>query len=98
MCVTHDNRLVYCTAALAIVYDPKTRRQSYFEAHTDDVSCVCLHPRGKLACTGQVASAVANSSPWLAVWDVDTLALQQTVGYVPDESKKDGSYLLPPLP
>jgi WD40 repeat protein len=96
--VTHDNRLVYCTAALAIVYDPKTRRQSYFEAHTDDVSCVCLHPRGKLACTGQVASAVANSSPWLAVWDVDTLALQQTVGYVADESKKDGSYLLPPLP
>ena len=52
---------------------------------------MCLHPHGKLACTGQVASAVAHSSPWLAVWDVDTLELQQTVGYVPDEAKKDGS-------
>ena len=38
-----------------------------------------------------MASAVAHSSPWLAVWDVDTLELQQTVGYVPDEAKKDGS-------
>ena len=78
--MTHDQRLVYCTAALAIVYEPTTGRQWYFESHTDDVSCVCLHPRGKLACTGQVASAVAHSSPWLAVWDVDTLELQQTVG------------------
>ena len=91
LCVLADGRLLYCTAALAIVYDPRSAAQSYFEAHDDDISCVALHPGGQLAVTGQVASAVANTHPWLAVWDVNTRKqVCGRIGEVFDETKKDG--------
>ena len=94
VCALADGRLLYCTAALAIVYDPRSASQSYFEAHNDDISCVAVgqHQGKQLAVTGQVASAVAGTHPWLAVWDVNTCQqVCDPIGFVPDESKKDGS-------
>jgi len=79
-------RVLYCAAALAIVYDPATAAQSCFEGHDDDITCVALHPGGKLAVTGQCASAFSGTAPWLAVWDVETKADVSRVGWVPDET------------
>lgn len=40
------------------------------KAHDDDITCVALHPSGRLAVTGQCASAYSGTAPWLAVWEV----------------------------
>lgn len=80
-----EGKILYCTAALAMVYDPAAAEQSYFEGHDDDITCVALHPSGKLAVTGQCASAFSGTAPWLAVWDIESKAEVSRVGWVPDE-------------
>ena len=44
--------------------------------------CVTMHPGGKLAATGQGASAFAGTAPWLAVWDIKTKQEVARVGCV----------------
>ncbi|TYZ57872.1 hypothetical protein PybrP1_010272 [[Pythium] brassicae (nom. inval.)] len=57
--------IVYPAAAACVVLDTKTMKQRHLLAHTDDVLCVCLHPKLPLAASGEL-----GRRPKLLVWDL----------------------------
>jgi microtubule-associated protein-like 6 len=65
---TRDGSIVYCIAALGVVYDPKSHTQKFFTGHDDDVMCVAYHAGRNLVATGQV-----GKKPKLCVWDASTM-------------------------
>lgn len=58
-----QSALVYTAAALGIVHDLSTNRQSFFSGHTDDVTCLTLSHCRQLAATGE-----AGRAPVIHVW------------------------------
>lgn len=56
---------VYATAALGVVHRLDTNTQSYFNAHSDDISCIALSPDGAYVATGQIGKI-----PECYVWSV----------------------------
>lgn len=46
--------IVYPTAALAIIYDLKSREQSFYQGHICEITCLELHPSGNVIATADV--------------------------------------------
>ena len=57
--------MLYSSASLGVVHDLPSGQQSFFEGHTDDISCLCLAP-GAL---GLVGSGQVGKRPFLCLWD-----------------------------
>lgn len=51
---TQSNEIVFHTAALGIVYSPKTHEQRFYFGHDDDVLCLTIHDDQDFVATGQV--------------------------------------------
>ena len=93
---TASGKVAYYMAATGVVMDPVTRSQSFFVGHTDDITCMAMHPDGNLLATGQ-----CGVEPHLCVWE-DTAqpssgnlcTLRAVVGsYLPKLSKYSNSYM-----
>lgn len=56
---------VYATAALGVVHRLDSNTQSYFNAHSDDISCIALSPDGAYVATGQI-----GKYPECYIWSV----------------------------
>lgn len=56
---------VYATAALGVVHRLDNNTQTYFNVHTDDISCLALSPDGNYAATGQI-----GKHPECYIWSV----------------------------
>ena len=63
---SNGQKLVYQSAALAIIHDIGSNTQTFFDLHKDDVSCVALSRCGGLAATGAVGRA-----PSILIWKTD---------------------------
>ena len=81
---TADGEVVFHAAGAGIVYNPLTRRQSFYLEHNDDIICLALsnNPKLKHVCaTGQIG----KNAP-VHIWDLSnkqTLSILQghhTVG------------------
>lgn len=74
--LAYDTRghLVFPAAALAVVMDPSTRKQRFFDMHTDDVLCLAMHPSGDVCATAQVG----DRSP-IHVWRTADCARVATI-------------------
>ena len=74
--LAYDNRgqLVFPAAALGVVMDPKTRKQKFFDLHTDDVLALAMHPTGAVVATSQVG----DGSP-IHVWRTADCARVATI-------------------
>jgi len=59
-----DRLIVYYTAALGVVYCPKTRQQSFYMGHSDAITCIALHPGNQIVATGDVRSNIH-------IWNMD---------------------------
>jgi microtubule-associated protein-like 6 len=70
---TADGRVVYPAAALGIVLDPRTRQQSFYRQHDDDVVSLAIHPQRKIVATGQMAHIGKSKAIEIFVWDCTTL-------------------------
>lgn len=60
MACNKHGHLVYHVAAIGIVYDSSAHNQQFFLGHNDDVLCLCLHPDGLKAASGQVCPMSPN--------------------------------------
>ena len=47
---------------LAVLEDPSTGAQSFYDGHDADIVCVCLHPGGELVASGLVGGATQPRS------------------------------------
>lgn len=70
---TADGRVVYPAAALGIVLDPRTRQQTFYRQHDDDVVSLAIHPQRKIVATGQMAHIGKSKAIEIYVWDCTTL-------------------------
>jgi len=67
---TADGEVVFHAAGAGIVYNPLTRRQSFYLEHNDDIICLTLSNNPKLrhvCATGQIG----KNGP-VHVWDLST--------------------------
>ena len=75
--VLEKGELVYYVGAVAVVYNRMDEKQRHYRGHTEDISCMDLHPLGELMVSGQVGGNSAEAGAHLRVWNVfsmDTLA------------------------
>ncbi|XP_072318016.1 echinoderm microtubule-associated protein-like 6, partial [Eucyclogobius newberryi] len=56
--------LVYFTAAVGVVYNPRDHAQRFYHGHSDDIISLTLHPDRVLVASGQV-----GPEPFICVWD-----------------------------
>ena len=49
----NENRIIFPSAALVVVMDTRDSKQGFFTGHTDDVSCMAVHPDRTIAASGQ---------------------------------------------
>jgi hypothetical protein len=49
-----NHRIIYPAASLGVIHDLTSNTQSYFEGHTDDITCLDVDPSGTYAITGQL--------------------------------------------
>lgn len=62
-------RVAYPAASLGIVYDMQTNEQVFYQGHSEEISCMALHPTGTIIATGDVASNIH-------IWKVSTMTCQ----------------------
>ena len=53
--------------------DPATGEQRCFEGHTSVVTCMAVHPSGRMVATAQAGSATRGTAAYASIWDVVTL-------------------------
>ncbi|RLN68841.1 hypothetical protein BBJ28_00002720 [Nothophytophthora sp. Chile5] len=58
-----NGKVVYHAAALGIIFDKATQRQTFFKNHDDDVVALCAHPNGTT-----FASSQMGKTPKIYVW------------------------------
>lgn len=92
---TANGKIIYNTAGIAVVMDPKTNTQKHFMDHTDDIHSITLHPNGRICATGQI-----GPKPRICIWDIETMECQVlitqplTKGVKHMAFSKDGKYLV----
>ena len=75
--VLEKGELVYYVGAVAVVYNRMDEKQRHYRGHTEDISCMDLHPLGELMVSGQVTGKSVETGAHVRVWNVfsmETLA------------------------
>ena len=72
---THDGRVVFTAAAVAVIQSVSSGAQQFYNNHTDDITCLTVHYKGKIAATGQMGKPC-----YALVWDIDTLETMYRIG------------------
>ena len=59
---------MYHTAAVGIVLNQNHNTQRHFLEHTDDITCLAIHPSLSIVATGEV-----GRFPLITIWDINTM-------------------------
>ena len=79
--VLEKGELVYYVGAVAVVYNRMDERQRHYRGHTEDISCMDLHPLGDTVVSGQGAGQGAEQGPQVHVWNVHSMDTLQVGGH-----------------
>jgi hypothetical protein len=63
-----NTRIIYPAAALVVIMDMATQTQSYFAGHSEDVTCITVHPDRTIAASGQL-----GKDGRVLIWDSSTI-------------------------
>ncbi|GMH84733.1 hypothetical protein TrST_g13224 [Triparma strigata] len=72
---SHDGKVIFTAAAVAVVQDVESGAQRFYNNHCDDITCLTVHYAGKIAATGQMGKPC-----YALVWDVDTCETMYRIG------------------
>ncbi|CAH1772810.1 unnamed protein product [Owenia fusiformis] len=79
--VLRTGELVYYVATVAIVYDKEKETQKHYMEHTEDITCMALHPTQNYVATGQqVGSSATAILPHIRIWDAKSLYTYKEIG------------------
>ncbi|XP_069123387.1 echinoderm microtubule-associated protein-like CG42247 isoform X3 [Argopecten irradians] len=81
MMVYHKTGELVCYMDAAVVFYNKTfDHQRFYLAHTEEVTCMALHPDGRWIATGQKAGSSPEDVAHIRIWDGRTLSTQVILG------------------
>lgn len=63
-----DDKIMFPAAALVVIMDMKSNEQGFFSGHTDEVSCLTVHPDRSVAASGQM-----GKDGRILVWDASLI-------------------------
>ena len=72
---THDGKVLFTAAAVAVIQHVESGAQLFYNNHTDDITCLTIHYAGKIAATGQMGKPC-----YALVWDIDTQETMYRIG------------------
>ena len=78
--VLDKGELVYYVGAVVVVYNRMEERQRHYQGHTEDVTCMELHPGGELMVTGQQEGPGEERRAHCRVWNVFTMETRAVLG------------------
>ena len=67
-----NGSIVFTTAALGVIHNPKTNVQNFFTLHQDDVVAMAIHPNRDIIATGQMAAKGKAKLIDMFVWSIST--------------------------
>lgn len=56
--------MLYTSAAVGVMHDSVSNTQTFFDGHTDDITCITFEMSSNLVATGQT-----GKSPFVCIWD-----------------------------
>ena len=78
--VLEKGELVYYVGSVAIVYNRMDEKQRHYRGHTEDITCMDLHPLGDTMVSGQLAGAGLEAGAQVRVWNVHNMETLQVLG------------------
>lgn len=77
---TSNGKVLFISASLGVVMEPETPNyQTFFTGHNDDVVSLAIHPKKKIAASGQVAFKGESKMIPIYVWDIETKEILATL-------------------
>jgi len=77
------DKIVFITARLGVVMSidkAKSRTQTFFTHHNEDVVSLAIHPKKHIAATGQMSRTDKNKIANIFVWDIETKDIISVLG------------------
>ncbi|XP_012282352.1 echinoderm microtubule-associated protein-like CG42247 [Orussus abietinus] len=71
--VLPSGELLYYVAAVAVLYDREENAQRHYVGHTEDITCMEVHPSRELVASGQKAGRHRKAQPHVRIWSTETL-------------------------
>ncbi|XP_067208304.1 echinoderm microtubule-associated protein-like CG42247 isoform X2 [Linepithema humile] len=71
--VLPSGELLYYVAAVAILFDREENAQRHYIGHTEDITCMEVHPSRELVASGQRAGRHRKAQPHIRIWSTETL-------------------------
>lgn len=71
--VLPSGELLYYVAAVAVLYDREENAQRHYIGHTEDITCMEVHPSRELVASGQRAGRHRKAQPHVRIWSTETL-------------------------
>nr|KAG5700211.1 hypothetical protein BaRGS_011054 [Batillaria attramentaria] len=72
--------LVYFVASIVVLYDRRTHTQKHYTAHTEEITCLAIHPSDPYIASGQVAGRSPEGGAHVRVWDGISLSTYAVIG------------------
>ncbi|XP_059160447.1 echinoderm microtubule-associated protein-like CG42247, partial [Physella acuta] len=73
-------QLVYSVAAVVVLYDKKFGTQKHYMGHSEDITCLTIHPNGRFIATGQTSGKTPETGAHIRVWDGTSLSTYAVIG------------------
>ncbi|XP_070150005.1 echinoderm microtubule-associated protein-like CG42247 isoform X1 [Polyergus mexicanus] len=71
--VLPSGELLYYVAAVAILFDREESAQRHYVGHTEDITCMEVHPSRELVASGQRAGRHRKAQSHVRIWSTETL-------------------------
>ncbi|KAK6965507.1 echinoderm microtubule-associated protein-like [Biomphalaria glabrata] len=75
-----SGQLVYFVAAVVVLYDKKFSTQKHYLGHSEEITCLTIHPNGRFIATGQTAGKTPDKGAHVRVWDGTSLSTYAVIG------------------
>ncbi|XP_066584127.1 echinoderm microtubule-associated protein-like CG42247 isoform X1 [Prorops nasuta] len=71
--VLPSGELLYYVAAVAVLFDREENTQRHYVGHTEDITCMEVHPSRELVASGQRAGRHRKAQSHVRIWSTETL-------------------------
>ncbi|XP_067659411.1 echinoderm microtubule-associated protein-like CG42247 [Haliotis asinina] len=78
--VLDTSELVYYVASVVVIYDWHNHSQRFYTGHTEDITCLTVHPHQNRVATGQLHGRGPDNGAHIRIWDIDNLSTISLIG------------------